>query len=278
MVDSFEAENDRFRVIRSDKIAFDTDAPSFQLFDTGRLQFTTTVTFPDLLSNLFYFSGEYSSIPVNQTYCESWSALYAQEWGPNEPDVSPTGGSTSSIQRNLPRTYLGSVPAGTNHLNIRARLRQTKSAPAFFGDEVPRVYMPYNQWINLIGGSCTCEGLGTSMKRHFDIVQIGNDIYLERYQSVNNLGVAFASSTNANARGWITNLASAGAASGAYDNAPIGLGIHAVRLDSKGPDATGSKRAPWASASSNACSTASDLDYESIYSVDLDIQPGRMLT
>lgn len=273
MVDSFEAENDRFRVIRSDKVAFDTQAPSFQIFDTGRVQVTTNVVFPDLMSNLFYFSNA----PGSTSYCESWSSIMPQEWGPDEPNVSPGVSSTASIQRNLARSVLGSVPTGTNHLNIRVRLRQIKSAPAFFSDEPPRVYAPYNQWITLIGGSCTCEGLGTSLKRHFDVVLSGTTIYLDRYQSVTNFGSPFALSSNANNRGWLTNLDNDGAASGSYDNSPAGMGIHAVLLDKKGPDSSGTKFAPWGTNSSNPCSTASNLDYESIFSVDFDIQPGRYL-
>lgn len=276
MVDSFTAESNRFRVVRSDKTAFDTSAPSFQIFNTGRLQFTQNVVFPDLLSNLFYFRTGNNGPPAT-SYCESWSSVMPQEWGPDEPDVSPGISSTASIQRNLPRITLGSVPSGTNHLNIRARLRQIKTPPSYFGDEPPRVYMPYNQWITLIGGSCTCEGLGTNMKRHFDVVLSGTTLYLERYQSVNNIGAPFTSTSNGSTSGWITNLPNDGAASGSYNNSPFGMGLHAVLLDRKGPDASGTKFAPWGANSSNPCSTASNLDYESIFSVDFDIQPGRYL-
>lgn len=274
MVDSFTAESNRFRVVRSDKTAFDTAAPSFQIFNTGRIQDTIDVVFPDLFSNLFYFSNTASG---DRTYCESWSSLMPQEWGPDEPNVSPGVSSTASIQRTLPRLTLGSVPAGTNHLNIRVRLRQTKTPPSFYSDEPPRVYAPYNQWITLIGGSCTCEGLGTNIKRHFDVVLSGTTLYLDRYQSVSNIGYAFTSSSNPGNRGWITNQPNQGAASGAYDNAPFGMGVHVVLLDQKGPNTDGTKFAPGAPNSSNPCSTASNLDYESIFSVDFDIQPGRYL-
>lgn len=274
MVDSFYADNDEFRVIKGDKIAFDTEAPSFSLFNTGRIQTTASVVFPDMLSSLFYYSAGSGG---STTYCESWSSLYPQEWGPDEPNVSPGVSSVASIQRNLPRTFLGSVPAGTNHLNIMARLRRTKAPPAFYQDIPPAIFNPFNEWITLAGGSCTVEGVGTAMKRHFDIVLYGTDLYIERYQSVNNVGFAFATSSNANNRGWLTNRDADGAAMGAYNSAPFGLGVPLVLLDRKGPDASGTKFAPWGVNSSNACSIAADLDYESIYSVDFDIKPGRKL-
>lgn len=273
MVDSFEADNDEFRVIKGDKIAFDTGAPSFSLFNTGRLQFNTTVVYPDMLSSLFYFSNA----PGSTSYCESWSSLYPQEWGPDEPNVSPGVSSVASIQRNLPRTYIGSVPSGTNHLNIMARVTRTKAPPAFYQDIPPAVFNPPGQWVTLTGGSCTVEGIGTAMKRHFDIVLYGTDLYLERYQSVYNVGFPFVSSSNANNRGWLTNLTNDGAAMGAYNSAPVGLGVPLVLLERKGPDSSGTKFAPWGSNSSNPCSVGANLDYESIYSVDFDIRPGRYL-
>lgn len=273
MVDKFEAENDRFLVVKSDRIAFDTDAPSFQLFDSGRLQFTDNVVFPDLLSNLFYYSENFPSTPVNLSYCESWSSLMPQEWGPDEPNVSPGEATTATIQRNLARYVIGSVPSGTNHLNIRLRLRRTKTPPSFYSYQSPSLFFPENQWITLSGGSCTCEGLGTRMKRHFDIVLSGTTLYLERYQSVNNQGAAFSDVSTPTTRGWITSAGSEGAAQGAYNGAPLGMGFPMVLLDKKGPDATGNKLR----SGSNPCASSANLDYESIYSVDFDIQPGRKL-
>lgn len=276
MVDKFEADNDEFQVIRSDKIAFDTNNPSFSLFDTGRIQTTVNVVFPDMLSNLLYFNNSQGS-PAGTTYCESWSSLLPQEWGPDETDFSPTGAVTTSIRRNLPRTILGTVPTGTNHLNIRVRLRRTKAAPSFYNQGSPTLFFPNNQWITLAGGSCTCEGMGTSIKRHFDVVLSGTTLYIERYQSVNNLGTQFSTSSSGNARGWITNRESDGALMGAYDNAPFGMGFPMVLLETKGPNADGTKFPPWGANASNSCSISANADYESIYNVDFDIQPGRYL-
>jgi len=278
MVDKFEAQSNRFLVVKDDAIAFDTDAPSFSLFDTGRLQFTADVTFPDLLSNLYYYSEEFTSGGITNTYCESWSSLMPQEWGPDEPDVSPGVSSTDSIQRNLARYSIGTVPAGTNHLNIRVRLRRTKTPPVFYYYQAPSLFFGEDTWINLSGGSCPCEGLGTRMKRHFDIVLDGTTLYLERYQSVNNQGVPFTATSTGNTRGWITNQPAAGGTMGAYANAPAGMGFPMVLLDKKGFDTSGSKRAPWAtSPATNSCAIGADLDYESVYNVDFDIQPGRYL-
>src|SRR5690606_13445082 len=86
MVDAFYADNDRIQVVKDSDIAFDSDRPSIQLLpESSKFTISTSVVFPTLLSGPAYLQRTYGSTP----YCESWSALVPQEWGPDETDFSP---------------------------------------------------------------------------------------------------------------------------------------------------------------------------------------------
>lgn len=270
MVDAFYAENDRFQVIKDDEIAFDSSRPSILLLPASeKISVSTTVTFPTLLSGTTYLQRTYGSTP----YCESWSSLFPQEWGPGEVDFSPemSSGTFQVATRNLPRTLLGTVPAGTDYIDVRARMTRTKAPPAFMQQHPPIVMFKEGEWVGLPGGSCPCEYF-VPMARHFDIVLEGTSLYLDRYQSVRNDGQRFSFGGNpANEYGWFLNNSAPYAS---YSGAWVGYGTPAALIQSLSGDISVNRRAPWAFNSTGACSTTPP-DYSSVYSCEFEIHPGR---
>jgi hypothetical protein len=104
MVDAFYADNDRIQVINADDVSFDSDRPSIQLLpESSKLTISRSVVFPNLLSTVSYLQRTYGQNP----YCESWSSLMPQEWGPDEPNLNtfqvfPSWSLSGPIRRILP--------------------------------------------------------------------------------------------------------------------------------------------------------------------------------
>lgn len=274
VVDSFEASANRILVVRQDKVAFDTQAPSVHLFPDQRLTLTGLgIDFPNMLSTIIY---RHEGQTGGASYCETWSGLLPQEWGPDYPDFSPTAQQFLANQnapptRNLPRTLLGTVPAGTDYIDVRAKMTRSISPPQFLRTTPPVVMFPEGQWIGLRGGSCTCEYM-FPLIRHFDVRLIGTSVYLDRYQSSINAGQT-VTSTGGDQNG--VNSTQLGEAWGNYPDSPAYWAKDCVFFESKGLDGNGNKRPPWGSTSSNSCSVGSVVDYRSHYLADLVITPGR---
>jgi len=280
MVDSFTADGDDILVIRNNKVAFSTNAPSITLFDDAYkiVSAGVQVSFPNLYSTIYYVCGNPLNNPGanNQPYCETWSALLAQEHGYGRVDYFPSAGQMAvdniPIQVNLAQILLGFVPAGTDYIDVRARLTRTINPPTFYKTISPPVkFFAETQWIHLLGGSCVCEFM-YPLIRQFDVVMEGTAIYLRRYQSVANPGVQSTSTSGNTNTGVFTQQ---GASWGNYANAPVFNASRVVFFESKGPDANGNKRPPWGSTSLNSCWTGSVIDYQSLYNVDLIITPGK---
>lgn len=276
MVDAFYADNNRIQVINSDDISFDSSRPSIQLLpESSKLSLSRTVTFPNLLSSPGYFQVTYGTPGAG---CDSWSCLMPQEWGPGEANTNPTsfhppdvyGG---TITRNLPEEFLGTVPAGTDYIDVRARITRTQAPPAFMQEAPPRVMFQEGQWFGLPGGSCPCEYF-EPLARHFDIELRGTSLYLRRFQSVSYGGgrVSWSDSSPANSYGWFTTtLPSYG---NVYDFAPNRFATPAVLMQSLRGGINVNRRAPWVSNATGSCAVYV-VDYTSVYSCEFEIHPGR---
>ena len=202
MVDFFDATAGMIEVVRSDLTAFDTRLPSLQLFPDYKLTLSGVgIVFPNMLSSIVYRHGAQVG---GASVCETWSGLLPQEWGPDHADFSPTdvqffGNQSAPPTRNLPRTALGSVPAGTDFIDVRAKIVRTVAPPTFKRISPPLLMFPEGQWFHLVSGSCTCEYFAP-LVRHFDIRLIGTTVYLDRYQSSRNEGQT-TNSTGGNTNG-----------------------------------------------------------------------------
>lgn len=274
MVDFFDATAGMIEVVRSDLTAFDTRLPSLQLFPDYKLTLSGVgIVFPNMLSSIVYRHGAQVG---GASVCETWSGLLPQEWGPDYADFSPTdvqfiGNQSAPPTRNLPRTALGSVPAGTDFIDVRAKIVRTVAPPTFKRISPPLVMFPEGQWIHLVSGSCTCEYFAP-LVRHFDIRLIGTTVYLDRYQSSRNEGQT-TNSTGGNTNG--VNSTQIGTAWGNYADAPAYWAADCVFYEQKGPSGGGNKRPPWGSTSSDSCTVGPVIDYQSQYSADFIITPGR---
>lgn len=198
MVDAFYAQNDQFQIIQNDDISFDTDRKSIQLFpdSTKIISNSFDVDFPDVVQAVAYYYGTPGSIST----CETWSILIWQEWGPTEvshDEVYFPGNPPDSIPgpttRNLPAILLGTVPSGTDYIDVRVNLTQTVTPPLFLNTMSPLPFFQEGQWTGLPGGSCPVE-LSYNLIRMFNIVLIGTSVYLHRYQSVFNANTGYNTS------------------------------------------------------------------------------------
>ncbi len=284
MVDQFLAENDRIQVIRDSEIAFDTDRISVERFpDADHIVLTNyDISFPSFVQFAAYYRNQTGG---GLTTCERWSTLIWQEWGPDESThdevyypANPGASIPGPTTRPLTRTLLGSVPAESNYLDIRVNLNRIVTPPAFHGLEVPTVLFKQNQWITLPGGSCPCEVLLTSASRLFNIVRIGNDIYLDRYQSVFNTNSPLApggyaqANISVNQSGW-NSFNQRGSPSDGSSVAPYANNILYHLMDQKPYSLDGNKRP----GGTNPCG-GSHPDLTSTYRGSIVIAPCRHRT
>lgn len=285
MVDAFNAQSDRFWVTNNDRISFDTNRASIELFpDSSRIVYNSiNIVFPTMIQGQAYYRNQSN---FGATMCETWATLLWQEWGPDEgyhderyffanPGASIPGPTT----RNLPRIYLGSVPAETTYINVQANFVRATNPPLFYGLDAVAVPFPQGTWMNLPGGSLTCELYGVYASRHFDIRRYGNDIYLDRYMSAWNAdttvtpGGGPSANIDFNQSGW---------ANTGYNSVNNPSGVPQMKsnytlnylMDRKGPDTNGNKRPT----GSNPCAQNAWQDMTSIFSGSLIITPGRHRT
>jgi hypothetical protein len=198
MVDATYIDQGRVQIIKDDDVSFDTARPSLVMFPEANriVRSGQVINFPSpiMMRNYYYFNSG-----AGPTSCSLWATLPWQEWGPDEAhhnevyfSQAPQNSTPGPTTRNLPQEYLGSVPAGTNFLDIRANLTRIDPPAAFMEVEPPIVFFPEGVWFNIgNGGSCTCEYFDPLI-RHFDIVLSGSDVYLRRYQSVRNANTDYA--------------------------------------------------------------------------------------
>lgn len=276
MVDAFYADNNRIQVIKNDDISFDTDRPSIELFTGSAITKTShSIEFPDYITGQAY----YRDATAGPTICQLWSTVIWQEWGPDEAfhnEYYFIGAPQNSIpgptSRNLPRELLGTVPAETTHLDIRVKMTRTVTPAPWLVDQTPVVSFKMGEWINLPGGSCPCERIQNT-SRQFDIVRIGNNIYLERRQSVFNADSLLAPGNNVqaaistNQSGWNSQRILA------TDLFPKSSWVIAHKIDQRGPDNDGNKRP----GGTNPCSGSAPPS-RSVYTGDIIITPGRHRT
>lgn len=283
MVDSFVFDNNRMTITKADKVTFDSNAKSVQLFpDSTKISLTNKqVVFPNFLQANSYHRYTGGDAGFGNTYCESWSNLLWQEWGPTEANFNYIGYNTNGRStRNLPQELLGTVPSETDYLDVRIRLTRTKLPAVMWNTSRPYVLFQEGEWVNLPGGSCPTEEYLPMFFRHFDIVREGTKVYLRRYQSVRNKGTAatvmpsggtIIDSDAQTSGGWTCSD------EGIWPNAPSRAAWLACLVQTKGPDTNGNKRRN--GQATNQCNIPGKQvaypDLGSIFTGDIVIHPGR---
>jgi hypothetical protein len=290
MVDKVSIKPGRIIGIKNDHITFDSALKSVNLYpEEYAIRRTTaggnplTVEFPDVLKVNAHWRA---SVSGGLSQCVSYSMMIYQEWGPDFTDAddwwfpnnpSNPGAGLASNYRNLPMTYIGTVPALTDYLDVRVKLYNTVVPSTILGVPILSFLKP-DRWTNLPGGSCPIE-IRAPLSRLFDFKRFGNDIYMRRFQSV------YRGSEQAP---WLVNNDDSASSGWTYGDTPFRpdnwlptstgqpravLGRLVYQLDQKGPDGSGAKRRRVAG--SNACSVVDTSNYRSVYQGDLIIRPGR---
>ncbi len=257
MAGSFEISSGVMTITKDGRIVFDTGRPLMNLVPSAAISLTSqAISFPDLLKGTNYHKYRYTPIfGPDEFACASFVGLIEQEWGPLE-----TGGFA------LADTTLGTVPAGTDYLDVMVNLTNT-TVPAGWFDLAMRTNFPAGQWCKLEGGSCLIEGF-PGLKRLFEIVLDGTTVKLRRYQSVTANGQVqrIGSFGTGNVSGYVAGT-SAPTASGKY-------AAYGALIQTRGPSASGADSS-WNPGGGNGCST-SGPSYASTWTGDIVITPGRI--
>lgn len=178
MADYFEYADGHITAEMNGRKALDTAVPMLNLVPAGAITLTAyAITWPDLWSGTVFEQVRVGpDMFGNYNFgCSTWIGLVEQEWGPAEP--SPC---------TLADIAVGTVPAGTDYLEIWVKLTRTVN-PAKILDLTLAAAFPQGKWVKLDGYSCVVEEFG-GVARQFEFVLDGTAVKLRRYQSVNKLG------------------------------------------------------------------------------------------
>lgn len=254
MAGSFEISSGVMTITKDGRLVFDTGRPLMNLVPSAAISLSSqAISFPDLLRGTIYHQYRYTPIiGPDEFACASFVGLIEQEWGPAE------GGSF-----NLADTTLGTVPAGTDYLDVMVNLTNT-TVPGGWFDLAMRTNFPAGSWVKIEGGSCLIEGFD-GLWRLFEIVLDGTTVKLRRYQSVTANGPKLRTypGGTGNASGY---LAGTSAPQDASKYATYGALVQA-----RGPSVTNNYKPGEA----NGCSQ-SGTSYASTWTGDILITPGRI--
>lgn len=265
MTSSFDASAGRVAVVQAGHIVFDTDRKSVNLIPSAAISLSAqTVSFPDLnKANAYFYNKVAGGSLSSGIAADSFITMLNQEWGPG-------------LANNLSAATLGTVPSGTDYLDVRAVVSRTGAPSAVLGVTIP-VQVKEGQWINLPGGSCPLETMGY-FARGFEVVLSGTTVLLNRYQSVQDVVTVPWRGDNAEflggggtAVGWTHGAA--GSQAPAAVGAASAKGLLVSRRDHKnsnsGDNVNMSRTAAF------PATVADNTNYGATYSVDLLITPGR---
>lgn len=255
-------------ITKDGRLVFDASLPLLNLVPEAAISLIGyAISWPDLWRGTIYHQiRETIEFPpgVQNNYfsCASFVGLVPQEWGPGRAN-------------DIADVTLGTVPAGTDHLDVLVNLTNT-IAPGGFFDLAAQTDFPSGNWVRLEGGTCGIETF-PGFERKFDIVLDGTTVKLKRYQSVGNqTGAAsvlrtFQSGALGNAVQWISG-ANAGLNGSTSANA-----VYGGLIDHKGPSAeTPTHRPPGHNlGAQDPCATGGP-SYASTWTGDILITPGRI--
>lgn len=160
----------------------DTNLKTFGLLPASKITKTQTIDFPSLHQDSYWYwsgIGIGGTPPKDEETLGGLVTLLPQNWG---PQAAYPGRYTD----NLADILLGTVPTGTDFINVKAKITRTLAPNAagngLMADTLPPV-PPMGKAIKLLGGSCLLEE-SYPLARGFAIILVGTSVYLRRYQSV----------------------------------------------------------------------------------------------
>lgn len=249
-MDKFEADSGRVYVVDDDKVTFDTNLKSVNLMPSAAISMTGySMVFPDLVKrNGYYYDASSASLTAS---CTSFITMILQEWGPG-------------LAGNIPEVVLGTVPAGTDYLDVRVRLVRTDPPSNILTS--PILVLPEeNEWFYCLGGSCPLE-TKSFFSRMFEVVISGSNVVLRKYQSVRDTTQTFWSGDQSSD---ITNHPSWTYGGGSSANKGFLVSQRQNKPSTDGGNINKNR------GGSNQCSVADNTNYSSTYLVDFLITPGR---
>lgn len=278
MSGGFVKEANRMYVVKDGRVVFDTNVRPPELMPTGAIVLNNyDIEFPDLWKGVYYRQGRTTG-PVGDSYtCLSCAAVVNQEWGPDKAAPS-----------NLPDIALGTVPPGTNYIDVFASLGRIV-APSGMHNQPINTFIPTGVQMHLDGGSVIVEWFGP-LRRIFHIFLSGTTVYLRRRQSVTRIkSEPFIKSRTTDQGGLDTGnreyYFEGVNAPYALESAPgnpdplyfpnPAYTIGAV-IESKGPSG-GQNHRPGRFGGQNGCSESmAGISYRSVFRANLKIVPGRI--
>lgn len=215
------------------------------------------IAFPDFEKRFAYgyYRWRNDFIETDYDSCTTLTTLAPREWGP----VGQTG---QSYDINLPQVVLGTVPSGCNYIDVRVSLTRTKAPNNFIGIAVPTLISGAET--SAQGGSLELEKCG-GWRRLLEVVLVGNQVVLRRYQSTRNVPLDQQPPWTTN---YLSNAWSHGGGDGAANAAPA-----AIIQEKAGGNATNQRRR----GGSDQCSmNTAAHDFSSTYTGTITIRPGRI--
>lgn len=268
MADYFEFSSNRIYAERAGRVILDTDKPMLNLVPDAKITLDPySISFPDFWKGSIYYQWRSTAGGFDSFACQTWVGLVEQEWGPSAP--SPY---------TLTDIPVGTVPSGTNYLEIWVNLTRTVS-PGNILDLPLSSSFPENRRVKLDGLSCVLEEFG-GVARQFEFVLSGTSVSLRRRQSVNkNGGIVQPPVSRVNPSGGLGNVT--------YfypgTNAPVDaakFATHGQLIDQKGPSGGDTHRPAGkeqGSANNTPCSmNMSGISYASTWTGTIEITPGRL--
>lgn len=247
------ADGAALRILDGGHTVWDTGRKSLQMLPDAAISTTLNVTFPDLQKGWAYYyshGGNFFTVAV----CDVIATALPREWGPGRTI-------------DLPQTLLGTVPAGTDAIDVQLRLTRTVNPSALLTQTI-MVKPQQGQWFVAPDGTCVLESFKW-FQRMFVVVRDGTSVYLRRYQSVKRYASPIFP--------WITGNAEFNGAGGKNRGWLYGggtdaqLGIPLSKISTKDSGGSVNKNL----SGDNACSRSDPTNYTSTYSVDFLITPVR---
>lgn len=211
-----------------------------------------SLTWPDFQKGIAYRFDIGAPPPPPQTaYCVSFATRAGGTWGPGEAN-------------NLDAIALGTVPSGTDYLDVRAKVTRTSAPSARFGN-VPVVQCKEGEWIDLPGGACPLEGGDAFYHRGFIVVRSGTAVSLERRQTIDDSVKAIYTVDQDQGVTHHPTFIYSGSAGNRGE--PMAIIQHKPSNDggNVNKNQTGV----------NACSVSDPTNFGAVYSTELIITPGR---
>lgn len=158
----------------------------------GTVSIPFTFAYPDPVHDTaYYWAGGFPDATHVSENAVLLATLVSGDWNKDAPSPNT-----------LPDILLGTVPPGTDFLDVQVDLTRTTNPSNIFGDPIKPYILGSGKVINAWGGSCFLERC-YPLTRGFEIVLVPNvnpllagSVYLRRFQSIAKPNISWSGSNN----------------------------------------------------------------------------------